>query len=325
MIDLNGIMKKERRVAVLDLGTNVFNLLLADFLRSGVKYIRDFKYPGYIGAGGLRGGMISEKAFATADKAFEEIFKVIDECGGADEVISYGTSAIRDAKNGPDFAKHFSDRYNMRIQVISGEREAELIFKGILLSVEGGFIFDAGNALMLDIGGGSNEFIITDGKKILWKRSFPIGMARMRERFQYPDLIPDSVLNDFESFTIEALAPLWDAVEMYRPGVLIGSSGSFETFKDLLYKCDFPDTPSVKIPYEELNKLGGELIASSREERMAMHGMSPIRVDYIVMAYIFTSVVLRRSSIGEIYQSSYSLKEGAMQEAYDVWRTECVL
>src|SRR5574344_119212 len=315
----NDKILKSRRVAVLDLGTNVFNLLLAEFSEKGVRGIREFKYPGYIGAGGLGGGLISEHAFTTADKAFSEIFKVIGECGGVDEVIPYATSAIRDAKNGTDFVNYFNGRYGMDIRVIPGEREAELIFRGILLSLSKE-VFNGANALMLDIGGGSNEFIITDGGKILWKMSFPIGMARMRERFNYTDPVPEAIIREFSNFSAEVLTPLWSAVEIYRPTVLIGSSGSFDTFKDLIFNCCYRDIPAVELPCDKLTELGRKLLKSTSSDRLDMNGMSRIRVDYIVLAIVFTSLVLEKTGIRRIWQSSYSLKEGAMQEEFMRWK-----
>ncbi len=319
MLESGDKILKGKRIAVLDLGTNVFNLLLAEFSADGIRYIKEFKYPGYIGAGGLHGGLISERAFATSDKAFLEIFKVIEECGGADFVIPYATSAIREAKNGIDFVDYFNNRYGMSIRVIPGEREAELIFGGILLTLSSS-IFNGGNALMLDIGGGSNEFIITDGAKILWKMSFPIGMARMRERFSYTDPLPEETLIEFKEFTMEVLKPLWSAIDEYRPSLLIGSSGSFDTFRDLIFNCNYRDLPSAELPYDKLTELGRLLLKSTADERLAMNGMSTIRVDYIVLASLFTSIVLERAGIRRIWQSSYSLKEGAMHEEFIRWK-----
>lgn len=311
------------RVAVLDLGTNVFNMLLAEFTDSECKFIKEYKCAAKLGAGGLSSGKISEGAFETASLAMERILNEIEKAGGAHRIVPYATSAVRDASNGTEFVKLMRDKFGVDVQVIPGEREAELIFKGIMQSLpeeliekmkQGGE--DGEKMLMLDIGGGSNELIISDGEQILWKRSFPIGMARMREKFQYSDPIGADVIAEFEAYCDEVLQPLYAEIEKYRPTVFVGSSGSFDTFKDLMFGIDAPKVPSMVLPTDQFQQLHRMLLDSTAEQRLAMPGMSPIRVDYIVLASVFTQLVLGKINCRVIYQSDYSLREGAMAELY---------
>ncbi len=310
------------KVAVLDLGTNVFNMLLASFSKDGCKYIKEYKCAAKLGAGGLADGKISEGAFKTASAAMERILKEIESAGGADMIVPFATSAVRDAKNGADFVKCMHSQFGVDIQVIPGEREAELIFKGIIQSLPQGMLNDGERVLMLDIGGGSNEFIISDGKQILWKQSFPIGMARMREKFQYAEPIEKSVIEEFEAYCTDVLKPLWIEIERYKPTFFVGSSGSFDTFKDLMFGLDIEEKPGMELPAEQLLQLHEMLLGSTSEERLAMPGMSPIRVDYIVLASVFTQMILHKIRPRMIFQSSYSLKEGGMAEQYDKWLKE---
>ena len=311
------------RVAVLDLGTNVFNMILSEFTPNGeCRMLKEYKCAAKLGAGGLSSGLIAPSAFDTATAALDKIMAVIEETGGADMVIPYATSAVRDAANGLEFAQQMNSRYGFQIRIIPGEREAELIFKGIMESVgelrgpDGKFACGE-NALMLDIGGGSNEFIITDGAEILWKRSFPIGMARMREQFNYEEPISGEVIAEFEKFNDQVLEELWEQVERYRPRIFIGSSGSFDTFKDLLFNCGFAELPSMELDMGALSELNDRLVASTPQQRLKMPGMSPIRVDYIVLASVFTQFVLNKVKPVIVYQSSYSLKEGGMKEEFE--------
>lgn len=387
------------RVAVLDLGTNVFNMLLASFSKDGCQYVDEFKCAAKLGGGGLASGKISERAFDTASAAMERIIARINESGGADTIIPYATSAVRDAANGKEFVRLMKERFGIDVRVIPGEREAEFIFKGIIRSLaeeapetvgitgtagdsagdfagdfagagdavadsavdfvgagDGGTVADSvvefvgdggavaesaaefvgvgdgaddgagvasvagGNILMLDIGGGSNEFIISDGKKVLWKESFPIGMARMRERFNYSEPIAREVIYEFEEYCNGVLEPLWRQIEIYRPRIFVGSSGSFDTFKDLMFGPGAEYKACRVLPAEDLLELHEKLLVSTAAERLAMPRMSPIRVDYIVLASIFTQMVLRRVEPEVIYQSAYSLKEGAMAEHYENWQ-----
>lgn len=316
------------RIAVLDLGTNVFNMILSEFTpQGGCKTVKEYKCAAKLGAGGLSNGLIAPTAFDTATAALDKIMAAIEEAGGADKIIPYATSAVRDASNGLEFANFLNAKYGFEIRIIPGEREAELIFKGIMESVghlrgSDGKFATGENALMLDIGGGSNEFIITDGEQILWKRSFPIGMARMREKFNYAEPISPEVVEEFEQFNNGVLQELWEQVERYRPGIFIGSSGSFDTFKDLIFNCGYSELPSIELKREDLEKLNDVLVASVAQERLQMPGMSQIRVDYIVLASIFTQFVLHKVNPRIVYQSSYSLKEGGMKEEFEKYLKE---
>ena len=310
------------RVAVLDLGTNVFNLLLGSFTTEQCSHICEYKKAARLGAGGLAGGYIAKTAFETASEALSAIMEKIESCGGAELILPYATSAVRDAKNGREFVECMNRRFGIEIKVISGEQEAEFIFQGIMASLPGELCERGENILMLDIGGGSNEFVISDGQKILWKRSFPIGMARMREKFPCQDPIPDKIVNSFIEYCTKELEPLWSEVKRYAPKLFVGSSGSFDTFRDLLYYDREPEKPYKILERERLDKLHSLLLASNSQQRLSMPGMSPIRVDYIVLASLFTGLVLERVNPRLICQSSYSLKEGAMMVCYKKWLKE---
>lgn len=307
-------------VAVLDLGTNVFNLLLASFTENRCRYITEYKCAARLGAGGLADGLIAPVAFETASAALTDIMERIEAEGGADRIIPYATSAVREARNGMDFVKAMNGRFGIEINVISGEKEAEFIFGGIIESLPQALKNGEENILMLDIGGGSNEFIISDGRKILWKRSFPIGMARMREKFRYEEPIDETTLRSFTEYCTEELSSLWREIDRYKPRIFVGSSGSFDTFRDVIFNCPRPEAPSMEIPVKRLSDLHSLLLASNSQQRLGMPGMSPIRVDYIVLASVFTQLVIGRLSPRIIYQSSYSLKEGAMRDEYDRWK-----
>ena len=316
------------KTAVLDLGTNVFNMILCEFTPQGeCNTLKEFKCAAKLGAGGLSSGLIAPVAFDTAVQALEKIMAAINEAGGADVVVPYATSAVRDASNGLEFAEFLNSKFGFKIRIIPGEREAELIFKGIMESV--GYLRDANgkfstgeNALMLDIGGGSNEFIITNGAEILWKKSFPIGMARMREKFKYDDPIPAGVIEEFIAFNNSVLEELWVEVGRFKPSIFIGSSGSFDTFKDLIFNCGYSQLPSIELKREALAALNDTLVASTAQQRLQMPGMSQIRVDYIVLASVFTQFVLHKTNPRIVYQSSFSLKEGGMKEEFEKFLTE---
>ncbi len=119
------------KIAILDFGTNTFNLLIAETgENSGLKIIHSSKEPVKLGHGGINDGVITPEAFKRGMTALENQFIKIKELG-AEKVYAYATSAIRDAKNGKDFMREVDERYSLYVNIIPGEREAELIYKGV--------------------------------------------------------------------------------------------------------------------------------------------------------------------------------------------------
>jgi len=298
------------KVAILDLGTNVFNLLICEISVGSCRIIKVVRIPSFIGAGGFKAGMLSDDAMAKSMEALETIRKEVEIQGDIRLVKGFATSAFRDAKNGSVFADSIRSRFGFQVEIISGDREAELIYKGIRESL---LIWDE-KVLMCDIGGGSNELIIADNERIFWKKSFNLGMLRLREQFLPSDPMCESEVKMVEDYLSDELRPLFDACREYKPKLMVGSSGSFDTLRELLYTEDDGSMPAKELELDKLHGLHQRLLASDRMERMRMPRMSPIRVDYMVLGSIFIQMVIRDCNIKELYQSSYSLKEGYMAE-----------
>lgn len=307
------------RMAILDFGTNTFNLLIAEttsnkemnILFAGKEAVR-------LGKGGITKKIITPEAIERGLTGIENHFKTIKKIG-VDKVYSFATSAIRDAENSKEFIQQVYDKFNLYVNIIPGEREAELIYRGVRQSYNIGYK----KVLILDIGGGSNEFIIADGEHLYWKHSFDLGMARLLEKFQPADPISDGEIGTLKEYFTKELKPLYDAVELHQPIELIGASGSFETFAAMLqYK--FPakyrrlGKPWLEIDPKDLSLLHETLIHSTIAQRKNMPGMEPVRVEMIGLASIFVQEVLEKCRLGRIIQSDYALKEGVMAEILDL-------
>ncbi len=327
------------KFAILDLGTNVFNLLVSECSGGGLRFVEVMKEPSMIGAAGLADGYIKPVAFERAAAALRKLKKRIDEYSAAEgvrlPVFAFATSAFRDAVNGMELAEYLRVETGIKVNVISGDEEARFVFAGVRLSNPLLFGDLSVNKLIMDIGGGSVEFIVTDGEKILWERSFPLGVARLRENFDYDDPMPDTVLGQVTEFINRELQPLWDILKIYSPRILIGSSGSYDTFRDMIYLKKFSDIAragygreasagevsafleklrkrtSADIAFSDFDALYKVLLKSTGEERLAMPGMSKVREKFIVLGALISRIVIERSAVTEMWQSTYSLREGA--------------
>lgn len=298
--------------AILDFGTNTFNLLIAERKNRSFKILHSSKQPVKLGRGGIQVNRITPDAFERGFIAIQNHMETIASFE-VDEIRAFATSAIRNAANGEQFVEDVYAKFGFRVRVIPGKREAELIYKGVRQAIS----LNEENVLILDIGGGSNEFIICNKNGILWKRSFELGMARVMELFSLSDPIAPEEAVALESYFNEGLAPLLEAVEEFKPRTLIGASGSFDTFQSLIRNrlgLEKDRRYGREIPLIEYNKLHRILLDSSVEERKAMPGMEPVRVEMIVAASIFVSFVIKACNIRHIYHSEFALKEGVISE-----------
>jgi exopolyphosphatase/guanosine-5'-triphosphate,3'-diphosphate pyrophosphatase len=300
------------RIAVIDLGTNTFNLLVGELQDSQFVPLFHDKKGVMLGEGGINSGTIAPAAYQRAldaIKAHHISIKRLD----VQQVRAIGTSAIRSADNGSLLVQDIRRMYGIEVDVIDGHREAELIFKGVSYSLEDN---DA-VSLIMDIGGGSNEFIICRKGEMLWKRSFPLGMSRVLDRFRPSDPISEKEHGLVERFFEEGLVELWNACEAYKPQVLIGASGAFDTYRNVLFFGNDPAHPTCIIPLSKFYDMHNVFLRSTLVERRAIRGMDELRVVMIVLASMLISLVLRKTNIQALIQSNYSLKEGVVVEMLD--------
>lgn len=297
-------------VAILDFGTNTFNLLIAQDEGKSFKRIYSGKEAVKLGRGGINKRMITDEAMERGFKAISNHMDIIKSYG-AEEIHAYATSAMRNAENGNAFAEEIERRFSFHVNIIPGEQEAELIYKGITESVDLG----AETGLILDIGGGSNEFIICDRHKMHWKHSFELGMARILEQFTISDPITKEEIANIEKYYKAELGLLFENVRKFKPTVLIGASGSFDTIAAMLiHKLQLSGNgrTSLNILPEDYRVIHHILLNSTISERKNMPGMEPVRIEMIVPATIFINFVMVSCGLKQMYQSDYALKEGVM-------------
>jgi len=298
--------------AILDFGTNTFNLLIAERQERGFKILVSRKQPVKLGRGGIQVNRITPDAMERGFIAINNHMETIRDYE-VDDIRAFATSAIRNANNGEEFTDEVYRRFGFRVRVIPGDREAELIYKGVRQAVS----FDQSHMMILDIGGGSNEFIICNKDGIVWKHSFELGMARMMERFTLSDPISHEEIRALQSYFMEELAPLLKVVKQVRPHTLIGASGSFDTFHALIRERGGMEGDHLhgrEISMKAYSKIHHLLLQSTIEERRNMPGMEPVRVEMIVAATIFVSFVIQACHIQHLHHSEFALKEGVISE-----------
>jgi len=299
------------RTAIIDLGTNTFHLMIVE----GQEILFKTSIPAKIGMGGISHGVISEEGIQRALVVLRGFREVIDDhLVSLENVFATGTSAIRNAGNQGEFIKRVLDEAGIKIMVISGDEEADLISLGVKQAMK-----ITETSMIMDIGGGSVECIICNDEKIFWKQSFEIGGQRLMDKFMKSDPISMRSVQIMDDFFREKLLPLTNACHQYAPKVLIGSSGSFDTLIDMQYmkeKGQLPATDEIAFEYSlpAFYWAYDELIFKNHTERMQIPGMIELRVDMIVVAICLIRFVIQTLAIQSIRVSSYALKEGIISK-----------
>lgn len=302
--------------AIIDLGTNTFHLFIAEKQGDTYKTLFRESRPAKIGQSGINQGFITEEGINRALGVLAYFREVLDQYGVAPEqVVAMGTSAIRVASNQQAFIDRVREATGITIRVISGDQEAQYIYEGVRAAGTLG----AETSLVMDIGGGSVEFILGNQTRIFWKQSFEIGGQRLLERFM-PDpslAISPGNVRKLHHYFQEQLLPMANAIHQYQPTGLVGSSGSFDTLVDMWFMNSLghlPDSnqPAFDLPVSEFYRAYELLITRNHDERMQLPGMISLRVDMIVVAVCLIDYVLRTYGIATIKTSTYSLKEGVL-------------
>ena len=305
------------RIAVIDLGTNTFNLLIVDMGEDqGYKILYNNKLPVKLGKSGIDKKEIRPDAITRGLNALERHLQTIGEYK-AEKTYAFATSAIRSARNGDQFVKLAKQRCGIDVEIINGEREAELIYYGVKQAVK---LTDE-KVLILDIGGGSNEFIIADKDTIFWKKSYPLGVARLLSKFKPSDPISIEEIEFISNYLEERLSDLFEEFKKHKIITLIGASGSFETITAMI-RADDPNFESGTalspesnlIDLTDFENLYQKLINSTLKERKQMKGLESMRLEMIVVATLVVKFILQKLKLRVLIQSNFALKEGVVYE-----------
>lgn len=309
-------------LAVIDLGTNTFHLLIVELYEHDEYQVKEkFKEVVKLGEGGINAGVIAPAAFERGLTALTRFRRIMDS-RGVTKALACGTSALRGAANAKEFADQARTVAGIDIKVINGNEEALLIYKGVRRGVQ--IPYDE-EVLLIDIGGGSVEFIVADHQQAKLLRSLKLGAARLLEQVKPSDPITPAQIEQARKLMAAQLDPLIEEIKDFDIQRVIGSSGSFETLAAMVaHDSQQPhvadNVNGYRFEHKRFKKLMRRVLSSSRAERLAMAGMDPARVDMIVMSVILIDYVLDRVGIEQIMVSGYALKEGILQDYLETGR-----
>ncbi len=295
------------KLGVIDLGTNTFHLLIAE--PDGQGAFRElYRERHFIKLAEESIGQIGAAPFARGLQAMEDFKTRLDEYN-VYAIRAIGTAALRTASNGRDFIEQVKAQTGIEVQLISGDREAELIYKGVMMAIPP----LPERMLIMDIGGGSVEFIIADQHQVYWAQSFPVGVAVLWKQFHKSDPIAPNEIEQIHQFLDIQLEPLRLALQRFPTKLLTGASGTFDVLENILVKTKTHPHHS-QLTAAEFPAFYHLILGTTFAERLHMEGMPAERADMIVVALILLNHVLMMAKIHTVHISAFAMKEGILYE-----------
>ena len=305
-------MSKQHRAPLVgafgffDIGSNSVKCLVVDVLGESAEIVYDKAIVSGLGRGLGPSGLANESIQRTFE-AIETHLHRVSDLGLAPHYTGVATSAMRDSENGPTFVARLKRDLGLEIQIISGEREAELTW----LAVTTGFS-NLGRAIVIDIGGGSTEFIVGEGPIPSFRQSLDIGCVRMTDRCIAGDPPTPVSLTNLSASINEHLRSL-PAFEGTLEGVGSGSTiSTILAHRDRIDPYDPARVHGSLLSRADVAHAAQTLAVATIAERAAMAGISADRAEVIVAGAAILDAAMEHIGLAQIRVSDRGLRFGVM-------------
>lgn len=301
------------RVAGIDCGTNSIRLLIADVTPVGLVDVDRRMLVVRLGQGVDATGRLAPEALERTFAAARTYAEAIREAG-AQRIRFVATSATRDAENASEFQAGIAEILGIEPEVITGEQEAALSFAG---ATDGMAANNKSGALarpylVVDVGGGSTEFVLGDGT-VQASRSVDVGCVRMRERRLHGDPPTDAEIAAATADIDAAIDLAAEAVPLKEAQTLIGVAGTVTTIAAIALGLETYDPIAIhgaRIPAATVHEIAARMLAATREERAAIGVMHPGRVDVIGAGALVVDRIVHRLGDLDLVVSEHDILDG---------------
>lgn len=303
-----------RRIAAIDIGTNSTHLLVAsvDTTLRTFRIIQAEKSTTRLGERDPETGELTEAAMQRGYDTLRR-FRDLATSHQVEQLVTAATSAVREASNGRDYLQRIKDGLGIEVDLVSGPEEARLIYLGVL----SGMPFGNRPHLLLDIGGGSTELILADGRDARALTSTRVGAVRLQRDFVTDDPIPPQGRAFLKAFIQGSLEPAVDKVHRrIQPGevpVLVATSGTAMAIGALAASED--DRPPLKLhgyrmTRQRLDRVVERLVSMSPEQRRQLAPINDRRAEIIVPGALILQTTMQMLGVDELVLSERALREG---------------
>lgn len=297
------------RIGTIDIGTNSMRLLIADYIDGTIVNRKKFVNTTRIGQGVDKEGYISKEAIDRNIEALREFSSVCME-NGCEAIYCMGTSALRDSKNGQEFVQIAKKETGIDVDIIDGKEESNLGFKGVLEGLE-----EDNNILIIDIGGGSTEFIIGNREGIKFSKSENVGALRMTEKFLKEDPICNDEFIDMSRFIEDEIKSTIEYIKGEKVDKLVGIGGTITSLSAIKQKLEVYSMEKIhnsKVSIKEVENILQNLKKMTLTDKKNLKGLQPKRADIITAGVKILNIIMEKLEIENIVVSEYDNLEGLM-------------
>jgi exopolyphosphatase/guanosine-5'-triphosphate,3'-diphosphate pyrophosphatase len=299
-----------RRFATFDVGTNTVLLLVAEARGGAFVPVREGMEITRLGRGVDRSGRLAQEAL---DDTVAAIAGFASEARalGAEAIACVATSAARDAQNGAEFLARVQRDAGIEVEIITGDLEAELSYTSAERELG-----DATPLVVLDIGGGSTEFVYGERGRVSFKQSFNVGSVRLTERLVAHDPPWASERAAMERLLDETFAALPPPSQSFR---LVGIAGTVTTVCAVARGVDPYDPRQVhlaRLSLHEVRRECARYFALDLEQRRALKGMHPKRADVIAAGALVLERAMAKLRAPEVVVSDRGIRWGLMYQRF---------
>jgi exopolyphosphatase/guanosine-5'-triphosphate,3'-diphosphate pyrophosphatase len=315
------------RRAAIDVGTNSVKLLVADVDGGVVEPVFEDSEQTRLGAGFYETHRLQPEAIAKTASAVASFVTQARQMN-ASSVRVIATSAARDAVNPGDLTGAIEREAGLKVEIISGEREADLAFRGVTTVPE----LARQPLMLLDVGGGSTEFILGQGEERHFVRSFPIGALRLLEKFPPADPPTARQLGESrrwvrEFLRKEVLPLLEPAIEResaidakHRTAALVGTGGTstiLARMEGKLVKFQREKIEGMRLTLDQVRRHVERLWGLPLAERKQTIGLPRKRADVILSGVVIYEAVMENLGYSELRVSTRGLRFAAVMEGVE--------
>ena len=305
------------KLAAIDIGSNSIHLVIVRAVKGQRPEIIDReKEMVRLGAGTLRQHRLSKRTIERAVVTLRR-FKKMAEHNGANPIITTATSAVRESRNSDAFIERVRDEVGLDVRVLPGVEEARLIAMAVSEVTE----FNGRRALIIDIGGGSTELIITRGGEPDLMLSLRLGAVRLTEKFVTTDPISNEQRNRLVANIRSDLTRAATEIRNVGFDFVIGSSGTVLNMVNAVVQANEPYGSDDVLDYEPFSQtvsldqiewLNRKLGRMTLRDRRRIRGIEKGRADIIVAGGLLLEQILSDLGAAEITSCDWSLREGVI-------------
>lgn len=304
--------KTVRRLAAIDIGTNSFHLVIADVKANGkftvlgkdkevVRLGESMTDMKHLGTAAIERAMGTLRRFTLLAQSMDAPIRAI------------ATSAVREALNQDALITRARDELGIEIEVVSGFEEARLIYLGVLQALP---VYQK-CVLLMDIGGGSTEFLVGREGAVRYVNSLKIGAVRLSRRYFHGATIKPRAVEECRAFLAGALNPIVRAVREHPFEIAIGSSGTILNTASMILatrgEMVEADPNAMTIRRADLDAVVTSILAAGTlARRREIPGIDPERADIIVAGVLILEQIFAQLNLKELTTSVYALREGIL-------------